>query len=73
MWSGDSTPSPRFDKRSTGMKTFLARLKEPSTWAGLATVIALTGWVVSPEQWQAISSAVIAVIAAYEILRPEKK
>lgn len=55
------------------MKTLLDRLKEPSTWAGLATVIALTGLVVSPEQWQAISSAVIAVIAAYEILRPEKK
>lgn len=55
------------------MKNLIHRLQEPSTWAGLATVVALTGWVVSPEQWEALSSAVIALIAAYEILRPEKK
>lgn len=53
------------------MKNLLARLKEPSTWAGLATVTALTGLVVSPDQWAAISSFVIAAVALYEIFRPE--
>jgi hypothetical protein len=54
------------------MKTLLSRLSQRSTWAGLATVAALTGLVISPEQWEAISAAVIALIAAYEIFRNEK-
>ncbi len=54
------------------MKTLLSRLSQRSTWAGLATVLALTGLVISPEQWEAISPAVIALIAAYEIFRNEK-
>jgi hypothetical protein len=51
------------------MKTLLSRLSQPSTWAGLATVAVL---VISPEQWEAVSTAVIALIAAYEIFRNEK-
>jgi hypothetical protein len=55
------------------MKNLITRLKEPSTWAGLATTAALAGLVLSPEQWGAISTAVIAAIAVYEIFRPEPK
>jgi hypothetical protein len=55
------------------MKSLIQRLKEPSTWGGLATVTALTGLVVSPDQWAAISSFVIAAVALYEICRPESK
>jgi hypothetical protein len=51
----------------------LARLKEPSTYAGLATVLALVGWKLSPELMGAIASAGIAVIALVEIVRREKK
>ena len=54
------------------MKTLLSRLSQRSTWAGLATVAALAGLVISPEQWEAVSTAVIALIAAYEIFRNEK-
>jgi hypothetical protein len=54
------------------MKELLSRLSQRSTWAGLATVAALTGLIISPEQWEAISTAVIALIAAYEIFRNEK-
>ena len=54
------------------MNDLLTRLKQRSTWAGLATVLALTGLVISPEQWEAISTAVIGLIAAYEIFRNEK-
>ena len=51
----------------------LARLKEPSTYAGIATVLALVGWKLSPELMGAIASAGIAIIAVIEIVRPEKK
>jgi CDP-diglyceride synthetase len=54
------------------MNDLLTRLKQRSTWAGLATVLALAGLVISPEQWEAISTAVIALIAVYEIFRNEK-
>lgn len=54
------------------MTPLLNRLKEPSTWAGLATVTALTGLTLHPEQWEAISTFVIAAIALFEVFRPEK-
>jgi hypothetical protein len=53
------------------MKQLIEKLKEQSTWAGLATTAALAGLVLSPEQWGAISTAVIAVIAVWEIFRHE--
>lgn len=55
------------------MNQILARLKQPSTWAGLATLISLTGLAVSPEQWQAISGFSIAAIALFEVIRNERK
>jgi hypothetical protein len=51
----------------------LARLKEPSTYAGAATLLALVGWKLSPELMGAIASAGIAVIALIEIVRREKQ
>ena len=51
----------------------IARLKEKSTWAGLATIAALVGLKLDPEQLGAISGAVIGLIGAYEVFRKEKK
>ncbi len=51
----------------------LARLKEKSTWAGLATLVALTGLKVSPDQLGAVATAAIALIGLFEVFRPEKK
>lgn len=50
----------------------LARLKERSTWAGLATLTAAVGWKLDPEQWSAIAAAAIAAISLYEVFRREK-
>ena len=55
------------------LNTILARLKEKSTWAGIATLVALAGLKVSPEQLGAVSGAAIAVISLFEVFRPEKK
>lgn len=51
----------------------IARLKEKSTWAGLATIVALAGLKVDPTQLGAISTAVIGLIGVYEVFRKEKK
>ena len=54
------------------IEILINRLKEKSTWAGLATVIALTGLKLDPEQLGAISTAVIGLISLYEVFRKEK-
>jgi len=55
------------------MKFVIDRLKEPSTYRGLAVVLGLIGVNLSPEQTNAISVAVAGIIAAIEIFRVEKQ
>jgi hypothetical protein len=52
--------------------TLIGKLKERSTWAGLATLTAAVGWKVDPDQWSAIAAAAIAAISLYEVFRKEK-
>ena len=54
------------------LQTLLGKLKERSTWAGLATLTAAVGWKLDPEQWSAIAAAAIAAISLYEVFRREK-
>lgn len=51
----------------------LSRLKEKSTWAGIATLAALVGLKVSPEVFTQVSTAAIGVIGLYEVIRKESK
>jgi len=51
----------------------LNRMKEKSTWAGIATISALVGLKLDPEQFTAIGAAVIGLIGLYEVFRKEKK
>ncbi len=44
----------------------IARLREKSTYKGLAMFAGLLGAAVSPEQLEAIGAAVLAVVAAIE-------
>jgi uncharacterized membrane protein len=55
------------------VEAILKRLKEKSTWAGVGTILALVGLKLEPEQFTAISTAVIGVIGLYEVFRKEKK
>jgi hypothetical protein len=50
----------------------LARLKEPSTYRGLAILGGLIGITFDPDQWAAISAAVAGVIGLVEVFRREK-
>ena len=52
------------------MKYFFERLKEPSTWAGLAAIGSMFG--VDPNSVQTVGGAAVAVAAALAIFVPEK-
>jgi hypothetical protein len=54
------------------INTALGKLKEKSTWAGIATLVAAAGWKLDPEQWSAIAATVIAAIGLFEVFRKEK-
>lgn len=54
------------------MQWILDRLKEKSTWAGLATAIAASGLAWSGELVMGVGTLVIAGISLYEIVRKEK-
>ena len=50
-------------------KQVFDRLSEPSTYAGLAVLVALFG--VSAEEWQAYSTALASVFAVVAMVRGE--
>jgi len=54
------------------MNKILSHLKQPSTFRGLAVLGGVAGLSLSPQHWEAIGSAVAAVIALVEIFRNEK-
>jgi hypothetical protein len=54
------------------VQTALGKLKEKSTWAGLAALTAAAGWKLDPDQWSAIAATVIAVVGLYEVFRRDK-
>jgi hypothetical protein len=54
------------------LNTALGKLREKSTWAGLATLAAAAGWKLDPEQWSAIAAVVIGVVGLYEVFRKDK-
>ena len=55
------------------MKYLLDRLKEPSTYAGLAALLGLIGVHVSADQSAAIIQAICAIFSAVAMFVPEKK
>ena len=55
------------------MNYFIDRLKEPSTWRGLALMLGALGVGVSPEMANSIGSAVIAALGAVEVIRRERR
>lgn len=55
------------------MNFIMNRLKQPSTYRGLAVLTGLIGYSVSPELADAIGLAVVALLSAIEIFRDEHK
>ena len=54
------------------LNTALEKLRQKSTWAGLATLAAAAGWKLSPEEWSSVAALVIAAIGVWEVFRKEK-
>ena len=54
------------------MNNIIARLKEPSTFRGLAILAGLAGVTIDPAQVNAIAAAVAAVLGLIEVFRREK-
>jgi len=54
------------------MKTLFSKLKEPSTIRGVAIIGAVAGLSLEPAKWDAIGSALAAIIGLIEIFRKEK-
>lgn len=53
--------------------TYLAaRLKEPSSWAGIAGLLTAGGVAVAPEQWGAIVTVGTGLAGLAAVLVPEK-
>ena len=55
------------------MNNLISRLKEPSTFRGLAILAGLCGYAADPAQVNAIAAAVAAVIGLIEVFRKETK
>lgn len=53
------------------IETVLNYLKQPSTYTGLATLLAVFGITMTTDLIQAVSAVIIAVIGLYEVIRKE--
>jgi len=49
------------------------RLKEPSTWVGLGSLVTAVGWKIAPDLWQAISVVGMGLGGLMAIILTEKK
>jgi hypothetical protein len=49
----------------------LARAKEPSSYAGLATLLGIAGVSIAPAEWQAIIGVLTAIASLLAIVLPE--
>jgi hypothetical protein len=49
----------------------LARAREPSSYAGLATLLGMAGVSIAPAEWQAIVGVLTAVASLIAIVLPE--
>jgi hypothetical protein len=53
------------------LQYLLARAKEPSSYAGLATLLGMAGVTIAPAEWQAIVGVLTAIAGLLAILLPE--
>jgi hypothetical protein len=53
------------------MNWLKARLREPSTWGGLISILTLVGVVLSPEQKEAVIGAGVAIGGLLMVFLPE--
>lgn len=47
------------------MNYLIERIREPSTWAGLSVIIAMTGYSVSQEELAVVGSGIAALLSIF--------
>ena len=55
------------------LKWIAARLKEPTTYQGLATIFTAAGIFLSPELWIGIGTAGAAIVGLIQVIKKELK
>lgn len=48
------------------------RLREPSTWRGIIALLGACGWVLTPDQGEAVIAVALAVIGAIGVFTDDK-
>lgn len=54
------------------MQWIFDRLKEPSTWQGIAAFFTAVGVMLSPELWATIGPAGVAIVALIQVIKKER-
>ena len=54
------------------MQWLIDRLKEPSTWQGIATFAGAVGIILSPELWLQIGTTAGAIIGLVQVIKKER-
>lgn len=57
---------------TTAFEYVIARLREPSTWVGLGSLLTGLGVAIAPEYWEAITSVGLSVGGLIAVIVKEK-
>lgn len=55
------------------LSALVDRLKEPSTWVGLGSLVTAIGFAIKPELWQQISAVGMGIGGLLAVILTEKK
>lgn len=58
---------------NTLFTAIIDKLKEPSTWVGLGSLITAIGWNIKPELWAQISGIAMGIGGLLAVMLSEKK
>lgn len=51
----------------------VSKMKEPSTWVGLGSLVTAIGWNIKPELWASISGVAMGIGGLLAVILSEKK
>lgn len=57
---------------SNAFAWIIARLKEPSTWAGIGSIVTAAGFAIRPDLWQEIASVGMGIGGLLAVILNEK-
>lgn len=55
------------------LNAIIEKMKEPSTWVGLGTLVTAIGWNIKPELWASISGVAMGIGGLLAVILSERK